>query len=133
MKLRCRQRPVLHRGEESTTVICPCQCRGGEGRLHLQCPLLRCERVYEIESLTGKTVKEHRPRIGFNGVPSHMRQHRCIQPRNRAGPLAPSLRFHTALPTPPSNITCMPTQIPNPCRPPASRRSTISSPRTART
>src|SRR6218665_827898 len=100
MKLRCRQRPVLHRGEESATVICPCQRRGGEGRLHLKCPLPRCERVHEIKSLTGKTVKEHRPRIGFNSVPSHMRQHRCIQPCDRAGPLAQSLRPHTALHTP---------------------------------
>src|SRR6476469_3400438 len=95
-KLGGRERTVLDGRQERHVVGCPGQqCCG------VAFPYLRGVRVHKIEPGGGVESLEQRAACrGVDDVPAHVRNHRSIEPDDRAGPLTAALRldaeFHAA-------------------------------------
>ena len=91
------ERPVLDRREERLTVVAPGEHRLRERRLDVEQPLLRAERVHEVEALVLDAAEERRALAGLDGVPAHVRQDRRVELGHDARPLAEALGVDAAL------------------------------------
>ena len=133
VELRRRQRAVLDGREERLAVLGPGQPRLRERRLHVEQPLLRGERVHEVEALVLDAVEEHAsPRRASTVFQPMCGSTRRVELGDDARPLAEALGVDAALDAALEQHLHARRRCRAPGGRPASRRSMISSPRTAR-